>query len=66
MKLMTIFLMMSLLSACHNTRSCDAFCASYIPLKAQSKDKAKKIVKIDRQFMEDADDNNETYKVICK
>jgi len=57
---------MSLLSACHNTRSCDSFCASYIPLKSESKDKALQMVKTDRQFMEDADDNNETYKVNCK
>jgi len=66
MKLMIIFLTMSLLSACHNTRSCDSFCTSYILLKAQSEERAKKIVKIDREFMESADDNNETYKVNCK
>ena len=66
MKKMMILAMMSLLTACHNQKSSDAMCLAYIPLEAQSKESAMKMIKIDREFMEDADDNNESYTVICE
>ena len=66
MKKATILAMMILLSACHNEKSSDAMCLAYIPLKAQSKENAIEMIKIDRAFMQDADKNNQSYRVICE
>lgn len=65
MKKIMILVTMILLTACHNQKSSDAMCLAYIPLKAQSKESAMKMIKVDRTFMQDADKNNQSYTVIC-